>query len=93
MDSTITRNVNDIAAEERRALESLLGEELASDQQVFIAAYTPGIPPNDTARNLAASRLKQTIANNHALAVEQQVSPAEADAAVAEAVEAIRRRG
>jgi hypothetical protein len=93
MDSTITRNVNDIAAEERRALESLLGKELASDQQVFIAAYTPGAPPDDAIRNLAASRLKQTIAKNHALAAEQQTSPAEADEAVAEALEAIRRRG
>jgi hypothetical protein len=92
MDSSITRNVNDIAAEEKRALEGILGGPLASDQQVFIVAYRPDVLPPEDVRVEAKIRLETVIARNQAFAQEQSVSAAEADAAVAEAMDAIRRR-
>jgi hypothetical protein len=59
METTITRNVQEIAADDRRALEGLLASPLAEDQQVFILAYTPGEPPNDAVRAQARARLEQ----------------------------------
>jgi len=50
MESTSSRNVNDLPASERQAIEGMLGQPLSPDQRVFIMAYTPGAVPDKSAR-------------------------------------------
>lgn len=88
----ITRNVDDLAAPQRKILEDLLGHQLASNQQVFIMAFSPGTAADDETRNAARMRLEQALTKAHQNAVRSGVTAEEADAAVDEAMEAIRPR-
>jgi hypothetical protein len=92
METTITRNVKDIAADERRALEGMLGHPLAPEQQVFIVAYTPGEVPDDQERSAVLTRIEKRLAQNHAFAADQGITTVEADEVIADAIEATRRR-
>lgn len=92
METAVTRSVAQFDLEERCALEGILGGPLASNQHVLIMAYTPGEPPDEGIREQAMRRLEQTLARNEAIALSMGVTPAEADNAVAEAMNAIRRR-
>ena len=92
MDHTITHNVNDIPAEDKRALEGLLGAPLIADQQVFILAYTPGVIPSEEIRRQTGERLERTVQTNQLAAQFQGVTEVEAADAVAEAMQQIRRR-
>ena len=92
METTVSRRVQEIAADERRALEGLLGSPLATDQHVFILAYTPDAPPNKEARAGAHTRLEEMRASSQQYAESHGISSSEADAAVEEAMEQTRRR-
>jgi hypothetical protein len=92
MQSATTRNVNDIAADQKRALEVILGMPLGSNQQVFILAYTPGSLPDELARSEAKRQLEQTLGKNQVFAEERGIDSGEADGAVAEAMQNLRRR-
>jgi hypothetical protein len=90
MEATVTRNVNNMGADEKKALEGMLGGSLSSDQQVFILAYTPGAIPDDASRAAAKERLQKAIFSSHAAS--GSVLSSEADDAVAEAMAYVRRR-
>ena len=92
MEATITRPVKEIPADEKRALEGMLGTSLDAGQQVFILAYTPGAIPSDEARGNARVGIEQILSENQAFASEKGITSAEADDAVAEAMRQTRRR-
>lgn len=92
MDATAIRNVNQIPADEKRALETLLGATLEPEQQVLILTYRPSVQADDGARQAARQRIAHTIAVSQEFALSQGVSPEEADAAIDEAMSQIRRR-
>ena len=92
METMTTRNVQDIAAAERQALEALLGSPLTPDQQVFVMAYTPAALPDETLRAAARVGLKRTFDTVDRHAREHGITPEEAEAAIDEAMEQIRSR-
>jgi len=92
METAITRSVGQIPTHDKQALEQLLGTPLAVQQQVFILAYTPGAIPDDGIRCEAKSRLQKRLADNQAFARQHEISPAEADEAIDEAIRETRRR-
>ncbi len=92
MDATVTRNVNQIPADDKRTLETLLGSTLEPQQQVLILAYTPSTLPADDVRQSAGDRIMRTIAANRQYAAGEGVSIEAADAAVEEALTQVRRR-
>ena len=86
------RNVNEMAAAERKAIESLLGRDLDPAQQVFIMAYTPGAVPSSAVRGAARASLEKTFAKIDEHARAHGITPEEADAALEEAMEQVRPR-
>ena len=88
----ITRNVDDLAAPQRKILEDLLGHQLASNQQVFIMAFSPGTVADDETRSAARVRVEQKLNRVQQHAERTGVSAEDADALVDEAMEAIRPR-
>jgi hypothetical protein len=88
MDAITTRNVGDIPADQRSALEHLLGGPLADNQQVFVGAFVPGAA-DPAARAAARDRLQSAFA---ARASNEGVTAQEADDAVDEAMRHIRSR-
>jgi hypothetical protein len=85
------RNVGDLAEAERRSLEHLVGQPLASDQEVFVMVYTPGTAPDEKTRAEARERLMQSLDEVRADLQRRGVSAHEVDAAIEEAMNAIRR--
>lgn len=92
MESMTDRNVNDMPAAERKAIEALLGRKLDPTQQVFIMAYTPNAAPSKAVREAARAGLEQTFAKIDEHAKAQGITPEEADAALDEANEQVRPR-
>jgi hypothetical protein len=92
MESTAIRTVHDLPSNERQALEQLLGRPLDDQQHVFIMAFTPGVAPDEATRADARRRLEQTFARAEQHAREKVISADEADAAVAEAMQHVRKR-
>ena len=92
MESMTDRNVNDIPAAERQAIEALLGRSLDADQQVFIMAYTPNAVPSQAVRDAARASLQRTFDKIDEYAKAHGVTPEEADAALDEAMGQVRPR-
>lgn len=92
MDTTTTKNVMDIPASDRQALEHLLGTPLEPQQRVMIFSYTPGKLPADDAREGARSQIERMIATNQQLAINEGKTAEESDAAIDEAMAHIRQR-
>jgi hypothetical protein len=87
---SILRNVGDIEAAGKRWLESFLGQSLNSDQRVFIMVLDPGSLPDGKARDAARAKMELTFAQTDAFAREHGITAGEADAAVEEAMNAVR---
>ena len=92
MESTTSRNVNDLPAPERQTLEGILGQHLSSEQRVFIMTYTPNAVPEESVRSAARAGLQQTFDKVDQYAAEHGVTPEEAEAAVEEAMQHVRPR-
>jgi hypothetical protein len=92
MDASITRNVTDLVESDRQSLERLLGAPLSSAQRVHIVAYTPGQEPEPGTRARAADEIERILDCGAAYAREQDVTDAEIDEAVDEAMLTIRRQ-
>ena len=86
------RNVADLPEQERQSIEHLVGKPLANDQEVFVMVYTPGTPPDEAARSQARQRLVQNLDELHAEMQQRGVTIEEAEAAIDEALEDVRRR-
>jgi len=92
MDQINSFNFDDIPAPGRATIENLLGRSIDRAQKVFIMTFTPGAAVDPQERATARARLEQTLASQAKQASESDVSAAEADDAVAEAMTQIRRR-
>ena len=92
MDTTTTKNVMDIPASDRQALEHLLGTPLGPQQRVMIFSYTPGKLPADDAREAARSQIERMIATNQQLAINEGKTTEESAAAIDEAMAYMRPR-
>jgi hypothetical protein len=83
-------SVGELAGNDRRSVEHLLGQSLQDDQQVYILAFKPGVVPDEDTRQRAAASMRQTFAKAEQHARQQRVGDAEIDEAVAEAMEHVR---
>jgi hypothetical protein len=92
MEVMTDRNVSDIPAAERQAIEALLGRNLEADQQVFILAYTSNTAPSQAVRAAARARLQETFSKIDEYAAAHGITAEEADAALDEAMEQVRPR-
>jgi hypothetical protein len=92
MESMVDCNVNDMPAAEKQAIEALLGRNLDADQQVFIMAYTPNAAPSQAVRDAARESLQEIFAKIDEYAKAHGITPADADAALDEAMQQIRPR-
>lgn len=92
MENILSRNVDEIPEASRRSLESLLGGELLGHQRVFIMVLDPADTPSEAKQCSAATGLRDIIAKAERHAGANGVSEGEADAAVIEAMEHVRRR-
>lgn len=92
MESTLSRNVNDLPSPERETLENMLGQHLSPDQRVFIMTYTPNAVPENSVREAARAGLQRTFEKVDQYAAAHGVTPEEAEAALEEAIEQVRSR-
>jgi len=88
---SITRNVSEIQASDKAWLETFLGQRLDEQHQVFIMVYSPNVLPDEDVRRAAAERMERTFQRTDAHARDFGVTAEEADAAVEEAVNRVRR--
>ncbi len=92
METIAVRNVSDIGADEKRSLEDLIGARLQENQQVFIMVFTPGLEPDSVSREAAMNNVETILEEAHRNATAQGITSEEADAAVEEAMNHVRRR-
>jgi hypothetical protein len=85
---TMTRNVDDLSVSDRDFLERFLGRRLEHGQQVVVTALNPG----ENEPSAARVRLQLALDRAARHASDHGITPEEADAAVAEAMEMIRHR-
>lgn len=88
---SIVRNVKDIAMDERRHLEQALGRQLVENQQVIIHVIDLDIEPDAEVRRTALAEASEIARQGRAHAVAQGATSAEANAAIEEAIEQVRR--
>jgi LDH2 family malate/lactate/ureidoglycolate dehydrogenase len=73
--------VSDITPNQRHAIEELVGGDLAPDQRIFVLAYRPGVEPNEADKSVARSRIEELLTKAHENAKQQDLAPAEIEAA------------
>ena len=83
-------SVGEMAGDERRSVEHLLGRPLQEDQQIYILAFKPGVAPDENTRRRALANMRQTFAAAEQHAQHQGATEAGIDEAVDEAMEHIR---
>lgn len=83
-------SVSEMAGDDRRSVEHLLGRALEEDQQVYILAFTPGVVPDEQTRRDALASMQNTFAQAERHARQQGVSDDAIDEAVDEASDRIR---
>ena len=85
----IVRNVRDISPDDRRSLESMLGERLREDQKVCISVV-PVTEPDEEVRRSALARIEEIFSRTEAYAREHGITEREIDEAVEEAMQHVR---
>jgi hypothetical protein len=88
--SSTFRDVRDIKADKKQALEELLGESLAENAQLFIASFTPGLVPDEATRHAALVRLREQMDKSHAYVAAQGTTERDADESLEEALRRVR---
>ncbi len=83
-------SVSELAGDDRRSVEHLLGRQLQEDQQVYILAFKPGVVPDEATRKRALASMQQTFSSAEQHARQLGVTEAEIDEAVDEAVDHVR---
>lgn len=91
MDS-VSQSVSSLSTADRAAIERLLGQKLTGDQQVVIVALKEGDSADAASRAAARARLTVILDKSAANAQTAGITAAIADAAVNEAIEAVRGR-
>jgi hypothetical protein len=84
------QSVKDIQDSGKRWLEGLLGQELRANQQVFIMVLSPGSEPDEQARQRARAGLEATFRKTEHYAHAHDITDAEIDGAIEEAMENVR---
>lgn len=86
--SSITKDANQLNAEERQSVERMLGRPLRENERIFLRATT--IPDPETRRRLheEMNRIEQEIV---AFQEKKGITEEEVNAAVDESVEEVRR--
>lgn len=84
--------VDDLPPDQRRTLETLLGQKLQTEQYVFILACTPGVSPDENVRQAAHDRIEATLSRAHRHSTAQGVTADQADDILNEAMDNVRRR-
>jgi hypothetical protein len=88
---SIARDVKNLDSDECRLFESVVGHSLQENQRVIIRVIELGTEPDEASRRAALTRAVE-IARQGREAVESQgITAEEADAAIDEAIEAVRR--
>jgi hypothetical protein len=85
-----TRTVEQMLPDERRLLEGILGEPLLQDEQVAIVRYRRPLQSDGPQKAAARAGLLALMEKAHQSAIAHGVTDEEADAAIDEAIEAIR---
>jgi len=83
---SFVRDAKAFQGNERRWLEDSLGQSLREDQKVFIMAFTPGVPPDGTARQKAKKSLHQIFSKAEAHARQNGITQQQIDEAIDEAM-------
>lgn len=89
---TFIRNVNDIDAVKRQALEQLVGQHLRADQQVVIRVVDGAEAPNPQARNEALAKAAEIARRGRAAVAAQGATELEVDEAIDEAIRHVREQ-
>lgn len=89
---SILRNVKDIAGDDRRSLEHVVGAHLRDHQQVLIHVLDIDVLPPDEARRAGIQEASAIAERGRAHAAAQGVSPEEADAVIDDAIRQVRQR-
>lgn len=85
-------NVDKINADERTALERLLGHPLVAGQQVFISAYSPGVEPQPAQKSHAANVIESITQKAQENIEKQQHTETDIEDAIEEAISHTRKR-
>jgi hypothetical protein len=81
----------DLSAEQRHAVESMVGHPLNGEGMVFLVVMRPGQEPTSQDKAHARARLEKVFEQVDRHGDEHNVSPEEADAAIEAAVRDVRR--
>ena len=85
--TSVDRTVSDITPQQRRAIEELVGGDLAPDQRIFVLAYRPEIETSEAAKKVARSRIESLLSKAHENAKPQDLALSEIDAAIEDAIQ------
>ena len=88
---SIIRDVKDIVPDERRAYEAAIGHALREDQRVVIRVVNLGAEPDKATRKTALGRSVEIARQGRAAAAVQGITPDEAEAAIDESLQEVRR--
>jgi hypothetical protein len=83
-------SVVELAGEDRRSVENLLGQPLEDEQEVYVLAFQPGVVPDESARQQALANMRTTFAKAEQHAEGQGADDSEIDEAVDEAMDHVR---
>jgi hypothetical protein len=92
MGTKLSSHVIDLSDEQRRMLESLIGQPLQNDQVVHWAITTAGRQPTAADKERAIAGLKDIFSKVDRHLAEKHIDQAEWEAAVDEAVQSVRSR-
>ncbi len=92
MDTIFNESVSDLSQSKRESLELILGRPLDANQRVFIQVFDPSAAPDETRRRAALASLERTFAKTDEYARRHGITSEDADAAVEEAMNHVRRR-
>lgn len=88
----VNLDVDQIDASDRVALERLLGKPLDRGQHIFISAYSSASTLTAVDKAQAKQVIDGILVKAHENMLHQQISEAEVDAAINEAISNVRRR-
>ncbi|MDZ4852657.1 MAG: hypothetical protein SGI77_25490 [Pirellulaceae bacterium] len=88
--TSVDRTVDELPANQRDAIQNLIGANLSSEQRVFILAYQPGLEPTVSDKQSARSRIQELTRKAHQNSLRHGITESEADAAVNEACKAAK---
>jgi hypothetical protein len=83
-------SVSEMAGEDRRSVEHLLGRPLHDDQQLYILAFKPGTLPDEAARQRALASMQKAFAKSQQHAQQHGITDTQIDEAVDEATDRVR---